>query len=295
MVNKVILFGRNSELFTFNDTTNTDTQITNFTQNGTLSISTTQGSWNADKTKILFLSTKDNPRNEIYTANPDGTSVTRLTNDMINDLFAKFSPDGSKVAFVRQLPNITYSPKPGELYIMNSDGSNVKQLTDLNSNNPISGVPVNIQDICWNGNTEIYFVSNWKSFLVTSNIIYKYQFNIVTTVSVLNNVGYKQNMDISPDNQRLVYLKSLQMGTQTPNGIYKCKIDGTGEQKLTSFIQDGTVYKYTIQPSWTQDGKILFLANMDEENGEIYRMDSVGVNIMRVTNNHLVESLPRVR
>jgi len=54
---------------------------------------------------------------------PDGTGLTRLTNDPGADLLPAWSPNGSKIAFVRD---------PGgnpDIYVMNADGSAVKRLS----------------------------------------------------------------------------------------------------------------------------------------------------------------------
>jgi Tol biopolymer transport system component len=60
---------------------------------------------------------------DIYTANPDGSGLTRLTNYGVYTAEGTLSPDGKTIAFT--------SLKDGDLdiYTMNTDGSNVKRLT----------------------------------------------------------------------------------------------------------------------------------------------------------------------
>src|SRR6266508_2743394 len=66
--------------------------------------------------KIAFVPSRaGNP--EIYTINTDGTDLTRLTNDPAIDDEPAWSPDGRRIAFVRNF----------ELYVMNADGSNVRR------------------------------------------------------------------------------------------------------------------------------------------------------------------------
>ena len=56
---------------------------------------------------------------DVYTINPDGTGVTRLTDNLQQDLEPKFSPDGSKIAFIRLDPvGSAYN-----VWLMNADGS----------------------------------------------------------------------------------------------------------------------------------------------------------------------------
>lgn len=60
---------------------------------------------------------------DIYTGNPDGTGVKRLTNYGVYTAEGVLSPDGKQIVFT--------SLKDGDLdiYTMNADGTNVKQLT----------------------------------------------------------------------------------------------------------------------------------------------------------------------
>jgi hypothetical protein len=73
--------------------------------------------------KIAFVSDRDGNQ-EIYVMNPDGSGVTRLTNNAAHDVYPAWSPDGSKIAFT--------SNRDGnwEIYVMNADGSGATRLTD---------------------------------------------------------------------------------------------------------------------------------------------------------------------
>jgi len=76
--------------------------------------------------RIVFVSDRDgNP--EIYSCNPDGSNISRLTNDAAGYDEPAWSPDGKHIAFV--------SDRTGhpEIYIMNADGSKVVRRTFLES------------------------------------------------------------------------------------------------------------------------------------------------------------------
>jgi Tol biopolymer transport system component len=80
--------------------------------------------WSPDGSKLLYVSTADTPSfpnpggdDEIYAMNPDGTGVSRLTDNTAYDSTPDWSPDGKMIAFTS-----TRDGK-GAIYKMNADGS----------------------------------------------------------------------------------------------------------------------------------------------------------------------------
>jgi hypothetical protein len=76
----------------------------------------------AQRTKLAFASNRDG-NSEIYTMNPDGSGVTRLTTNPALDATPAWSPDGGQIAFT--------STRNGnsEIYVMNADGSAQTRVT----------------------------------------------------------------------------------------------------------------------------------------------------------------------
>lgn len=97
-----------------------------------------------DGKTLVFTSVRDGDL-EIYTMNTDGTKVRRLTNDPGYDGGPFFSPDGKRIVYRRDtvmteeelarsrqlLADGLYSPKALEIWVMDRDGSNKKQVTHL--------------------------------------------------------------------------------------------------------------------------------------------------------------------
>jgi TolB protein len=87
-------------------------------QNSTPSIS-------RDGKRIVFASTRDGEKYQLYTMNSDGSHLTRLTNDAAVGYFnPQWSPDGKRMVY--------YSDKgdgKDQIWVMNSDGSNNTLLT----------------------------------------------------------------------------------------------------------------------------------------------------------------------
>ncbi|MXZ72448.1 MAG: hypothetical protein F4Z04_13230 [Acidobacteria bacterium] len=93
---------------------------------------------------IVFTSVRDGDM-EIYSMNPDGSGVRRLTHRQGPDGGAFFSPDGSKIIFrgreipdgegyddyKRLLDEGLWRPTAVEVFVMDADGANVRQVTDF--------------------------------------------------------------------------------------------------------------------------------------------------------------------
>ncbi len=74
---------------------------------------------------------------DIYTIRPDGGGLKKLTSSHGNDAHQAWSPDGEQIVFASSRMGFedetiyTDAPQPyGELFVMKSDGTNVRQLTD---------------------------------------------------------------------------------------------------------------------------------------------------------------------
>ncbi len=94
--------------------------------------------------RVVFTSVRDGDM-EIYSMNGDGSDVRRLTNRQGPDGGPFFSPDGSKIIFrgreipdgeeyddfKRLLDQGLWRPTALELFVMDADGSNLQQVTNL--------------------------------------------------------------------------------------------------------------------------------------------------------------------
>jgi Tol biopolymer transport system component len=68
---------------------------------------------------------------EVYTVNPDGSELAKITNNPAIDMSPAWSPDGTKIAFMRNDAMVSASGFNNEdIYVMNADGTEQRRLTD---------------------------------------------------------------------------------------------------------------------------------------------------------------------
>ena len=97
-------------------------------------------SWSPDGTRITFSFISSDPTTagqNIYVMNVDGSGVAKLTNYHYPDSFPQasypaWSPDGSKIALSISNNNDSYGLKGSNIFVMNTDGTGLVQLTTDN-------------------------------------------------------------------------------------------------------------------------------------------------------------------
>ena len=118
--------------------------------------------------RIVFTSARDDDL-EIYSMNGDGSEVRRLTNRLGPDGGAFFSPDGEQIVFrgheispgteLEKFQSLLgqglWRPTNLEIFVMNADGSNLRQVTKLGG--------ANFAPFWHPDGQRIIFSSNWHN------------------------------------------------------------------------------------------------------------------------------------
>ena len=178
--------------------------------------------------KLLFSSERDEPGNvDLYSMDPDGSNVMRLTTDPAPDRNARWSPDGQRIIFQRGVS--------GTWYVINADGSGQTATT----------LPTNTNHVTWspdgqkiastrNGSGQGIFVANPDG----SSAVFLGNF---TEDCSAHTGGPYREIAWSPDGKEIAFTACTSDG----GFIATVDADGSDYQRLTPDLSSA--------PDWSPD------------------------------------------
>lgn len=202
----------------------------------------------------------------IYSINPDGTGLRRLTNSLY-DSEPSWSPDGSKIAFVSLIAgNLT-------VYVMDADGTNKVQLIK-------PGV----------SNTTPSWSPDGSKIVYSSNKSGRFQIYVMnadgsnqTRLTAFSGDLYRPKW--SPDGQKIIFY-----GFGTTAQIFSMNPDGSDMVQLTTFDPN----EHNTSPNWSPDGSKIVFSKLADSNYQIHVMNPDGSNETKLTapGNSYADSSP---
>jgi len=164
----------------------------------------------ADGKKIVFTSSRDGDL-EIYTMNPDGSSVKRLTHQLGYDGGPFFSPDGQWIVYRAHHPKSgeevarykallaqdLVEPMQMDLYVMRADGSDQRQITNLGG--------ASFAPFFFPGSGRIVFASNYQNPGTSEFELYAVNRDGSKLEPITFTGGFNAFPQFSPDGKRLVF------------------------------------------------------------------------------------------
>ena len=161
--------------------------------------------------------------------------MVQLTDHPASDRFPGCSPNGSRIAFASER-GVT-----PDLYVMDSDGSNVIRLTQ---DNFLEGNPSWTPD-----GTEIAFDS--FRFVVGNWEIYVMDADGNNVINLTKHKWWDIKPSWSPDGSKIAFVSMRDGGFNTPHHIIIMNADGTERRNLTG----DTHLRDNWGPAWSPDGR----------------------------------------
>ena len=186
----------------------------------------------------------------IYVMNDDGGGIRRLTDNQFWELSAHWSPDGTQIAFER---NLEKDIQKYQLFIMNADGTDQQQLTH-HGDGDRNGDPT------WSPDGRyLAFKSNRNK--LSQIFVMELESRTVKQLTGVEEDSNSTSPDWSPDGKEIIYQKPVSRGGGlSHNNIWKMSADGTNQRPLLPDPAPEDPFTFRAFPDWSPDGqRILFL------------------------------------
>lgn len=199
-----------------------------------------------DGTRLVFPMEVSHDDWELFVAQADGTGLRQLTDGPGSVLGPAWSPDGSRIAFVRS----DFSDDRGEIWVMSSDGTELRSLgtqpyaADLTFS-PDSDLLAYSRSVGADHNNQI-FVLNVRS-------------REATRLTHTDSSSSDTNPSWSPDGSRIAFNRNIDDNDATGGDIYVMSSDGS---QVEAVVVGGNA------PVWSPDGShIVFMRFVNAEGG----------------------------
>jgi Tol biopolymer transport system component len=213
---------------------------------------------------------------ELYLMNADGSGLTQLTSNYVDDRDPSWSPDGTRILFERSPETGWYPPVAAGIYTLDPATGAETQITtpgrDEYDSNPV-----------WSPDgTEIAFARHTITSNSNSSSIWLVQPDGSGLHQLTPGQHLSETPSWSPNSTTLAF------SDQSANGdleIYRINRDGTGLTTLTNFPTDFADAK---EPAWSPDGTtIAYLGAPTGGGWGIYTMTNNGANqrLIKTVNN----------
>jgi Tol biopolymer transport system component len=236
--------------------------------------------------RITFSSFRTDPAGkvgDIFSINPDGTDLLRLTDDPLDDAQSDWSPDGRDIVYrIRkpETPTVNF-----EVARMTASGEDHQRLT-FTPQGQASSQPSWFPD-----KSAILF--RWSAPRV-SNIWQMGTFGEDPVLRYDPTPGHQWYPSLSPDMSKVLFATTTSPTGDTDRAIQTLNVNGSG---LTTLFD--VVGAFDSAPAWSPDGKrIAFESNANRDGAnpeldeEIWVMDADGTNPIQLTHNSLHDEGP---
>ncbi len=242
--------------------------------------------WKPGGAKLAFESNHTDPDpddtnaiNDIFTMNPDGSGIVKLTHSKDVSDTPDWSPDGSQIAFGSDRHNDAWKR---EIHVMDADGTNVRRLTTLPEKAVLDSQP--------------RFSPDGRRLVFARYISEEIPIEAALFTVRVDGGGLKQltpwgmgagDSDWSPDGTKIIF--EAFPDADSYGDIFT--IDADDGQQLTNLTHNYSRGFGSSDPVWSADGKKILFVSEHYFKGE----DGIGLATMNPdgTDRHHISSNPK--
>lgn len=209
---------------------------------------------------------------DVYVITADGSGVKRLTTlNPEDEIDPAWSPDGSRIAFSSDRTDPEVTGLLSDIFVMNADGSNIKQITTESGGG-------NFEPTWSPDGSRIAFTSNRDGNLD----IFAMDSNGKSPTNLTNNTTLDLQPVWSPNADRIAYASFAGGNFE----VFVMDADGSNQTNLTNDASTDN------DPAWSPDGSQIAFSSDRSGSLDIYVMNADGTNLRRVTTDTSSEFQP---
>lgn len=208
--------------------------------------------------KMVFESNRDGNLPELYLANIDGTSLSRLTNNSAIEGSPQWSPDGKSIIYYSLEDRASSN---FDIYLLDIETMYNRKIT---THSGLDMAPI------WSPNGQkIYYTSRSKG----TDELRVFDLNKETDELFMKNIEHHYGISFSPDGSKFLAVK-----------VYEKNWDIVIiDLKTKSILKRFEHTAKENNPIWSSDGQAIFFASNRDNIWQIYSMNIHGNNIKNLT------------
>lgn len=197
----------------------------------------------------------------IYVMNDNGSGIRRLTNNQFWEAHPCWSPDGTQIAFER---NLEKDIQKYQLFIMNANGTNQQQLT-YKGEGEKNGSPA------WSPDGQFLAFTSNRSGSSEIYVINLQNLTVEQLTGIEEETG-SYTPDWTPDGKEIVFGRFIPKQGLSHKGIWIMSANGKNQRPFLPDPLEVDPPLFRSYPHWMPDGqRILFLESREQQDNQVKR------------------------